>query len=340
MPIQAPRPEPLDLPPRGAARESWLDAARGIGILLVVLGHALRGLEDSPVALDPGLFATLDAAIYLFHMPLFFVLAGITFPRSAQRRPATAFLRTRLTRLLLPMLLWTYVFLAFRALAGSAANHPAGLEDLLRWPLPPYQHLWFLWALFLIQMAAFAGFAGSRRLGWILLAVLSVAGPAALALYLVPHAVIKSVEPALSHLPFFAVGALIGVPLLVGRWRPWLGWAGLAAFGASLALADLSPAPGDRPAFLLSLAAAVGLIAMVRGSALGRTRWAVTLGRNSLFIYLAHTLFSSATRIALLAVGIEDVALHVTLGVAAGVAGPLLAAPLLRRTRIGAALGA
>ena len=67
---------------------------------------------------------------------------------------------------------------------------------------------------------------------------------------------------------------------------------------------------------------------------------AASLGRASLFIYLAHTVFSSATRIALLKAGVDDPALHVVLGVAAGIAGPLLLAPLLRRTPLGPALGA
>ena len=67
---------------------------------------------------------------------------------------------------------------------------------------------------------------------------------------------------------------------------------------------------------------------------------ATALGRASLFIYLAHTVFSGAVRIALLQAGIEDPALHLALGVAAGLAGPMLLAPLLRRTPLGPALGA
>ncbi|SFH93541.1 acyltransferase family protein [Albimonas pacifica] len=323
------------------ARAGWLDAARGVGIVLVVLGHALRGLEVSRVPLDPGLFAAVDSMIYLFHMPLFFVLAGMTFPASAAKATVGGFARSRLVRLLLPMAVWTYLFLGLRVLAGPAANTAAGVGDLLRWPLPPYEHLWFLWALFLIQAVAFAGFAVHRLVGWAMLAVMAAAGPAAMALHLVPQGLVKLFEPTLSHAPFFAAGAALGLPLLAGRWRPWIGWAGLAVFALCLLDAGLEPrAEEERAHFLLALAAAVGLLLAIRGSALGRSRWAASLGRASLFIYLAHTVFSSATRIALLRAGIEDPALHVALGVAAGIAGPLLLAPLLRRTRLGPALGA
>ena len=45
--------------------------ARGIGILLVVLGHALKQTGVTNTAVD-----VLIEVIYSFHMPLFFVLSG------------------------------------------------------------------------------------------------------------------------------------------------------------------------------------------------------------------------------------------------------------------------
>lgn len=45
--------------------DDW-DIAKGIGILLVVMGHL-------------GIPPMLSNAIYLFHMPLFFILSGLLF---------------------------------------------------------------------------------------------------------------------------------------------------------------------------------------------------------------------------------------------------------------------
>lgn len=45
-------------------RIQWIDSAKGFGILLVVYAH---------------LFEFGTSLIYLFHMPLFFILSGITF---------------------------------------------------------------------------------------------------------------------------------------------------------------------------------------------------------------------------------------------------------------------
>lgn len=81
-------------------REQWIDVAKGLGVLLVVLGHnplvgygALRGL------------------IYSFHMPMFFAIAGLTLGGLA----------TRQWLLRIGSLLWIYLFvsLAFVPLALS-----------------------------------------------------------------------------------------------------------------------------------------------------------------------------------------------------------------------------
>lgn len=65
----------------GPGRVAWVDIARGVGIVLVVAGHVERGLVAASVARGP-LWPWWDYALYTFHMPLFFVLAGINVPRS------------------------------------------------------------------------------------------------------------------------------------------------------------------------------------------------------------------------------------------------------------------
>ena len=45
-------------------RLDYMDAVKGIGILLVVMGHNLQGIP------------ALTSWIYSFHMPLFFIVTG------------------------------------------------------------------------------------------------------------------------------------------------------------------------------------------------------------------------------------------------------------------------
>ena len=58
-----------------------IDAARGLAILLVVIGHVVA--RDMPAGNE--WYAQLKDTIYLFHMPLFMVLTGMTFALSLPR---------------------------------------------------------------------------------------------------------------------------------------------------------------------------------------------------------------------------------------------------------------
>lgn len=55
-----------------AKRNVSLDVAKGIGIILVVMGHAM-----SPVMAGDRVMEAAYRVLYVFHMPLFFMLSGL-----------------------------------------------------------------------------------------------------------------------------------------------------------------------------------------------------------------------------------------------------------------------
>ncbi|EAU45910.1 acyltransferase family protein [Salipiger bermudensis] len=316
-----------------ATRVAWLDQAKGVGIVLVVVGHCWLGLAGSGILSDPGTIATVEQLIYTFHMPLFFLLSGYTFEGWARRRRLGEALKSRVLRLLWPLVLWTYVFAGFKIAAGAAANSPVGLEALMVLPLPPQNHLWFLWALFILHALALPVCALPRTplptATWfgLLLAVL------ALVLFSgIDFGVLFS--PAAIHAAVFVLGIwLARLPL------PRIGLAaGLAAVAlfaaiemAGLTVPDLPERLG--PYLAASIALSLCLCAALAGlvpakSAPGRLlAW---LGGLSMPIFLAHTIFSAATRVALQRVS-DDATLHLVSGTAIGLAGPILLNALLRK---------
>lgn len=74
-------------------RDPLFDALKGLGILLVLLGHCIQW--------DTWLWRV----IYSFHMPLFFIVSGCFFGRTLQRDGRT-FARSLLRNLLVPYLLF------------------------------------------------------------------------------------------------------------------------------------------------------------------------------------------------------------------------------------------
>lgn len=312
-------------------RDLSLDVAKGVGIILVVIGHAWRGLETAGMIGNAWLFQVIDRLIYNFHMPMFFLLSGITFQAWALRRPVGETAFSRVTRLLWPLILWTYLFTAARLAAGDAANtQVSGLESLLFFPLPPRDHFWFLWALFLQHLAVLAliRFATGplSAPAWATLAAVVV-----LASSLTPIGLNAWTVGAATYAGAFLAGLALGQT----SWRPHGPLAFVIAAAVFIGLQTLSfQVPqtlltGQLLGILLSLAVLV-MLWTTTSHRTGVVRLLAWLGVASMGIYLAHTIFSAGTR-AVLGRFTSDLSLHMILGTLAGIVGPLIIYAVIRR---------
>lgn len=117
-----------------------VDRAKGLAIILVILGHI-----NSP----------LSSIVFSFHIPMFFFLAGI-FIKSKYTN--TEFLRKGINRLIIPYLIFSFVGY-FVTMAKNEVLHRQqesiydALIGIIFWMDAPHMHhygfvLWFLPALF------------------------------------------------------------------------------------------------------------------------------------------------------------------------------------------------
>lgn len=86
----------------------WVDNARGIGIILVVIGH---------IFVYPSSFfnQTISKWIYSFHMPLFFFLSGVTFCKD--KYSYTGLVKSKAKSLLIPYVVFMIVNYLIYAMA-------------------------------------------------------------------------------------------------------------------------------------------------------------------------------------------------------------------------------
>lgn len=96
-------------------RYDWLDLAKGVGIIFVVWGHTLFPIH---------------AAIDVFHMPLFFILAGITL----KEMNMPTFLLKKIDSIFIPYVFFSVVSVPFSYIVPH--------ESIFNGPL------WFLQTLF------------------------------------------------------------------------------------------------------------------------------------------------------------------------------------------------
>lgn len=303
-----------------------IDSARGIGIILVVFGHAWRGAFGAGLIPDTTLFAAVDAGIYAFHMPLFFFLSGLLMLDMVVKYRTADLLKGRVTRLLWPMALWSWLFFGFKLLGGAAVNSPVSASDMPLVPLPPYEHLWFLWALFLCQslMILFDALL-PRSASHIVMpygsAVICIV-MAVLSPYISAPSLIWG--PTIAHLPYFLLGIAVGGG---GMRRPvgYLSVLAAGVFAGQMYLVVTATPPGATTliSLMLLIFAWMAWMGADRGGEARALQVLRYLGKVSMVIYLTHTIFSAALRIALVRIGVGDVAAILIATTAIGLVAPL-----------------
>ena len=322
-------------------RVTWVDTTKGFAIFLVVLGHVWRGLNKAGL-LEADVYRAIDSRIYAFHMPLFFLLAGLFFPGTLAKLNLTRFITSRLIRLIYPLLLWTYLFIGFKLLAGSMANTPIGMEELYVPPIPGRWHFWFLWALFLIHLSMLPVkplVVAPRWQGRGLIILLL--GSVALYAANLPEQLDFWVGPAIRHLPYFVLGMIIGRVCLDAR-IPARG--ALAAAVVFLLVLAFFPqlyqagVPYLVTATLLSLGS-VAVFAWLRDRGGKAMRALAYAGERSMPIFLAHVIFQAAVRVVLLKFGITSLPVHLILGTTAGLILPIILNDVAIRLKLVKLLG-
>jgi fucose 4-O-acetylase-like acetyltransferase len=145
--------------PHQAPRNATIDIARGIGIILVVLGHNPTVLQDK---------GELFRVIYSFHLPLFFFLSGVFLKDSA---PPGPFALSRADALLKPyfavlLLLGAVEMLLPQASPLATATPLAYLSGVFYATTPTiaWTPLWFLPHLFVASVFSAAILRATRSL--------------------------------------------------------------------------------------------------------------------------------------------------------------------------------
>jgi fucose 4-O-acetylase-like acetyltransferase len=343
MPTSMPASPPLREPTFGrslgarASRADWVDAAKGMGIVLVVAGHVMDGLMAAHLADRLGGWPAAYFAIYSFHMPLFFLLAGLfVTPRLAA--DAGGFVRSAWIRIAWPYLLWSLVQLAVIDALGAVVNTPSSLDGRravsLLWE--PTSQFWFLQALLVLHLF---GAALLPRVGVLPFLMLMLGARVLVEWIELPHWIGLPARFGI----FYAAGVAVG-PRLLERFaarRPdgavpmaaaaiWLACA-LPVYLAGLSHWSVTALPA-------ALAGTVAVLALAARPHAGGV-WSA-LGRASMAIFVLHVLFAAGARIVLhQGLGIDQPAALFVLACAAGIAGPCLVRDAARRAGLSRALG-
>ncbi|MGX9133028.1 acyltransferase family protein [Rummeliibacillus sp. JY-2-4R] len=151
-------------------RLTWVDAVKGLLMVLVVIGHYPKDL-DYP----------LLTYIYWFHMPAFFVLSGLFFKPADSNESMILSIKKRFMQLMVPYIFFVTIITCFRyILAFVTGNTDLGwyLHDLLtiifggRFARGSYGVIWFITTLFFTYLLFLLITRYLKRVGQILVLII------------------------------------------------------------------------------------------------------------------------------------------------------------------------
>ncbi|RZT04549.1 Fucose 4-O-acetylase [Duganella sp. CF402] len=307
-------------------REGLWDRARGIGIILVVYGHVLRGLMVAGLVPESHPIIFSDFAIYTFHMPLFFLLAGMNVQYSLTKG---RFLQSKLSTIVYPYFLWSLLQGGIQVMLSGTTNHGVSVDDLVSIIWRPMSQFWFLYAMFLCHVFAWMTRGDMVRIGIFALVAYPVGLYTAGSLGVLSNFLI--------FFPFYALGGFLQ-PYLKNIVVQLSSLEGVAACGIGLAVTIVVAsrlggynAPTALCSAFLGILLLLLLSYLLPENAFGRS--IELLGLASMPIYLAHVLATAGMRIFLIKLEVTSLTIHVLLGVSAGLALPLLAYYAIYRLR-------
>ena len=282
-------------------RTHWIDVARALCIILVVIGHAIDGSVDAHLASPDGLWANTGYLIYTFHMAAFFVLSGLVVQSSVEKNPEK-FTKNLFLRIAYPYFLWASIQICTINVFSSVLNHPFPFEpkEFLNLVWGNVSQFWFLKALFIIHVIYLALRKHLDNLSFLLL-FLALRG--CTELFELPGTMAQICGFGI----FYALGLVFSKQAMNWRAdcrRPILWALGLGCawtvFAATSLQSNEPVIAGDQLRGSLLPASITGclfIFALAGTKYLERSKFLQYIGQRTLPVYLLHIFFVAGTRI-------------------------------------------
>jgi len=302
-----------------SARVDWVDYAKGICIVMVVMMHSVLGVELA--AGETGFMHVLVAFAKPFRMPDFFLISGLFLPLVIDRDWRT-YLDRKVVHFAYFYVLWVTIQFGFKAPGFAAATgwRDVGLLYLASF-IEPFGTLWFIYLLPIFFVVTKL----TRRIPplaiWLAAACLESA-----------HIATgwTAIDEFCARFVYFYSGYLFADYVFAlsdrARAHPPLALAGLAAWAlVNGGVVALGASEWPIVSLMLGIAGACAIVTI--GTMLARAHWLNFLrfcGEHSIVIYLAFFLPMAATRTLLLRSGlVPDIGTMSLLVTVAGVVGAL-----------------
>ena len=314
-------------------REIWVDAVKVFACVLVVIGHLFQSMVASKILTPNEWLAWFDRTIYCFHVPLFFLCSGYLHQKRSNTQTVGDWgqhIAKKAVTLGIPYAAFTVITWLLKVAFSGFVNNMVGNLTVVLFirPMSPYWYLYALFCMFLItptfankSMAVIAlGIALAMKGIHIVMGDLSI------------YALSKVME----YEVWFVLGMCVCVfdlPEFLSKSKAWI-WLG-AGFACVFLLASVWRFEIPGKGFWMGLLActAVVVFGIILYPAQENAKLTEFMAQYTMPIFLMHTIFAAGFRSVLLQFGVSNAPVHITVGLIAGFAGPILAVNIMEKVK-------
>lgn len=326
-------------------RQTWIDYARGISIILVLYRHVFEGLKNSGLAVAD--YISLEHAnilFFSFRMPLFFIVSGIFVAGSLQKRGLKLFIDNKSRTILYPYFLWGIIQITIQIFLSGYVNSQRTSHDYIYLLYEPrlIEQFWYLYALFNVSVL-YAFSKSVLKLSAVTNTIIGL-GMIYISSWTSRNQIsIAFLGDILHYYLFYAIGDLIGRFIRdKNNLAKLYSWKNAALLLVPFIVSQVfylyqnlehSPKTYD---YVENYQPYIFVIIAVTGCAFiisicfllqkaDKIKWLHHLGRHSLYIYVAHVIVLAATRMIMVKVfNITNVPVLLITGIVAGLIGPVI----------------
>lgn len=310
-------------------RIKWLDSVKGLAILLVVIGHTLRGYTSAGMYKDiGGILEYIDFTIYSFHMPLFFIISGYLyykFTRLTNYKDYLALIKNKFCSLMIPYFIFCSVQLLIKIVLDGATNKGSSVKDIIMLPLVPREQFWFIYALFFIfALVAFLDIKiKNRKLILAVLFLLKIT-------HLIWEPSLYAIEGVIDWAFYFYLGTVI-----VENETVSFSMYGVLYLVLNIVIFKFGFIDNFALKIIIAIVGSLLIISSFRKfSFLNKSKIFNLLGKYSFEIFLLHTIIGSGMRIVLIKLGVSNMAIHLIFDIGTAIVIPIVIGMLAKKMKI------
>ncbi|WP_458459409.1 acyltransferase family protein [Pseudobutyrivibrio sp.] len=312
-------------------RDIWVDNVKVIACILVVLGHFFQSMVKANLLADSFAYNLFEDTIYYFHVPLFFICSGYLYQKYSVVNDISAWKINVLKKLIalgIPYFVFSFATWILKKVFASSVNTEIGGlgYTLFKHPTSPYWYLYILFVLFVITWT-------SKNVNQqYLMLVISVCMKLAYTFGVSTGLYI--IDNTLANCVWFVLGMTMayGVIKMTNAMMSILLF---MVFLLGSALTELGYIHFKLQGFIWALMACYSVISLshyLYNNGV-QSEYMATIAKYTMPIFLMHTLFAAPFRSVLIKLGVDNLIIHIVIGLVASFVCPVIAMIIMEKIK-------